>query len=103
MYSPSLLAVPKRYLCCGSLLPVIDVCFILFSSSIYVRLTTGPVPPNSPIPTNGPILTTGPIVSSLPTNGPIFPTSRPTFERHFHKWANAMPKRYVFPRQCDEE
>ena len=53
----------------------------------YVRLTTGPVPPNRPIPTNGPILTTGPIVSSFPTNGPIFPTTRPTFKRHFHKWA----------------
>ena len=47
--------------------------------TIYVRLTTGPVPPNRPIPTNGPILTTGPIVSSFPTNGRIFPTTRPTF------------------------
>ena len=56
-------------------------------SFIYVRLTTGPVPSNRPIPTNGPILTTVPIVSSFPTNGPIFPTTRPTFKRHFHKWA----------------
>ena len=53
----------------------------------YLRLTTGPVPPNRPIPTNGPILTTGPIVSTFPTNGPIFPTTMPTFKRHFHKWA----------------
>ena len=54
---------------------------------IFVRLTTGPVPPNRPIPTNGPILATGSIVSAFPTNGPIFPTTRPTFKRHFHKWA----------------
>ena len=70
---------------------------------IYVRLTTGSVPPNRPVPTNGPILTTGPIVSSFPKNGPIFPTTRPTFKRHFHKWAELDVKRYVFPRQCDEE
>ena len=70
---------------------------------IYVRLRTEPVPPNRPIPTNGPILTTGPIVSSFPTNGLIFSTTRPTFKRHLHKWAERNVKRYVFPRQYDEE
>ena len=54
---------------------------------ICVKFTTGPVPPNRPIPINGPILTTGLIVSSFPTNEPIFPTTRPTFKRDFHKWA----------------
>ena len=65
----------------------ISVVAVYWLYSIYVKLTTGPVPPNRPIPTNGPILLTGPIVSSFPTNGPIFTTTRPTFKRHFHKWA----------------
>ena len=65
---------------------------------IYVRLTTGPVPPIRPIPTTGPIPTNGPISESNPTNGPIFPTTGPTFKRHVHKWADHNVKRDVFPR-----
>ena len=62
-------------------------------TNIYVRLTTGPVPPNRPIPTTGPI----------PTNGPIFPTTGQTFIRHLHKWADRNVKRDVSPCQCDED
>ena len=70
---------------------------------IYVRLTTGPVPPIRPIPTTGPILTTGLNSVSFLTNGLIFSTTRPTFKRHFHKWAYRNVLRYVSPRHCDEE
>ena len=74
--------------------------------NIYVRLTTGPVPTNRPIPTSRPIPTNGPISKSNPTNGPIFPTTRPTFissRRHFHKWADRNVMRDVSSRQCDED
>ena len=64
-----------------------------FSIFIFVRLITGPVPPNRPIPTTGPI----------PTNWPIFPTTGLTFIRHLHKWADRNVKRDVSPRQCDED
>ena len=47
---------------------------------LYVRLTTGPVPLNRPIPT------TGSISYSIPINRPVFPTTGPTFKRHFYKW-----------------
>ena len=65
-----------------------NLCFEPKNIYIYVRLTTGPVPPNRPIPTTGPISTTEPISYSIPTNGPVFPTTGPTFKRHFYKWAN---------------
>ena len=44
---------------------------------LYVRLTTGPVPLNRRIPT------TGSIAYSIHINGPVFPTTGPTFKRHF--------------------
>ena len=70
---------------------------------IYVRLATRPVPPNRPIATTVPILTTRPISSWNSRNRPIFPTSRPTLLRHPHKWADCNIKRYIAPRQYDED
>ena len=64
---------------------------------IYIRLTTRAIPPNSPIPT------TTQISSQIPTNRTIFPTTRPTLQRHSHKWADCNVKRLIPPRQYDKD